>query len=145
MKAQNAENHKRYYIPHHLVFYPIVLLLVAMAVYFGRTREGEGPIWLFLGTLAVMLGWLSFMVRQHYAITLQNRIILSELRYRYFVLTRQRFERFEALLSKEQLFALRFAPDEEFPALVEKAVKGKLTGTGIKKTIVNWKADRNRV
>ena len=32
------------------------------------------------------------MLRQHYALTLQNRIIRLELRYRYFTLTGKRFE-----------------------------------------------------
>jgi hypothetical protein len=40
---------------------------------------------------------------------------------------------------------LRFAPDAEFPALVEKAAAGDLSGKEIKQSIQNWKADFYRV
>jgi len=53
------------------------------------------------------------------------------------------------LLPKElrisQIIALRFAPDEELVALVEKAVAEKLKSKEIKKTIKNWRADYHRV
>jgi hypothetical protein len=49
------------------------------------------------------------MLRQHYALTLQNRIVTPELRYRYLASNRERFEKFENQLNDDQLFALRFA------------------------------------
>ena len=47
------------------------------------------------------------MLRQHYALTLQNRIVIGEMRYRYFVVTGRRLEPLEEKLSEGQLFALR--------------------------------------
>jgi hypothetical protein len=44
-----------------------------------------------------------------------------------------------------QVVALRFAPDAEFPALVEKAATNNLSGKEIKQSIQNWKADFYRV
>ena len=85
------------------------------------------------------------MLRQHYALILQNRIVRLELRYRYFTLTGKRLEEFEYKLTDDQIFALRFAPDNELIPLVENAVKNNLTGDTIKKAIVNWRADYNRV
>ncbi len=85
------------------------------------------------------------MLRQHYALTLQNRIVRLELRYRYFTLTGKRLEEFEYKLTDDQIFALRFAPDNELLPLIEDALKNNLRGDSIKKAIVHWKADYNRV
>ncbi len=85
------------------------------------------------------------MLRQHYALTLQDRIVRLELRYRYFTLTNERLELLEKNLSESQLFALRFAPDEELPNLVDKAIAENLSATVIKKSIKNWLADNQRV
>jgi hypothetical protein len=85
------------------------------------------------------------MIRQHYALTLQNRIVRLELRYRYISLTGKRFEVIEIQLKDEQLFALRFAPDEEFLQLIEKTQSKNLTRLQIKKAIINWKGDYERV
>ena len=85
------------------------------------------------------------MLRQHYALTLQNRIVRLELRYRYFTLTGKRLEEFEYKLTDDQIFALRFAPDNELLPLLEDALKNSLTGDAIKKAIVHWKGDYNRV
>jgi hypothetical protein len=40
---------------------------------------------------------------------------------------------------------LRFAPDEELQNLVERALNENLTEKILKKAIVNWKADHERV
>lgn len=93
----------------------------------------------------VCLTWVAFMLRQHYALTLQNRIVLLELRYRYLAVTGKRFEPAEAKLSDGQLFALRFAPDEELEQLVQWALNENLKGDEIKKSVKNWKADNRRV
>lgn len=85
------------------------------------------------------------MLRQHYALILQNRIVRLELRYRYFTLTGKRLEEFEYKLTDDQIFALRFAPDNELIQLIEDAVKNNLTGNAIKKAILHWRGDYNRV
>ncbi len=85
------------------------------------------------------------MLRQHYALTLQNKIVRTELRYRYFVITGTRLEVFEKDLSEGQLFALRFASDEELPSMVQRAIAENLSPNAIKKAIVNWYPDHHRV
>ncbi len=85
------------------------------------------------------------MLRQHYALGNQNRIIRLEMRLRYYILTQKRFEEIEKQLSKGQVLALRFAPDEELPSLVEKAIRENLTPDQIKKSIRNWLPDHHRV
>jgi hypothetical protein len=144
MKRQSFKNHIRYYTPHHFIYYPVVMTLLVFSVYFIFTSEDK-LIWSFISAVFIVLFCLAFMLRQHYAITLQNRIVRLELRYRYFSLTGKRLENFEQRLKDDQLFALRFAPDDELVALVEKMLFENLSGTEIKKAIKNWKGDYNRV
>ena len=144
MKTQSYKNHIRFYPPHHFVYYPIVLTFLAFSIYFIFTTN-EPLIWTFISVVFVVLFCLAFMLRQHYALTLQNRIVRLELRYRYLAATGERVEKFENQLNDDQLFALRFAPDEELQNLVERALHENLTGKDIKKAIVNWKADHERV
>ena len=145
MTSQNYKNHLRFYPPHHFVFYPVVLVLLVSAIYYSVTDLSNQKLWIFISVLIFIMGWLSFMLRQHYALVLQNRIVRTELRYRYFVITGTRFEAMENLLNDSQLFALRFASDSELPILVQKAVLEKMTGDAIKKNIVNWLPDHHRV
>lgn len=145
MTVQNYKNHVRFYPPHHFVFYPIILLLLGSAIYYAVNDSPNQRLWIFISILIFVVGWLAFMLRQHYALVLQNRIVRLELRYRYFVITGTRFEPMENLLNDSQVFALRFAPDAELPLLVQKAVAEKLSGDAIKKSIVNWFPDHNRV
>jgi hypothetical protein len=144
MKKQSFKNHIRYYTPHHFIYYPVVMTLLVFSVYFIFTSEDK-LIWIFISAVFIVLFFLAFMLRQHYALTLQNRIVRLELRYRYFSLTGKRLENFEQRLKDDQLFALRFAPDDELIELIEKTLFANLSGTEIKKAIKNWKGDYNRV
>ena len=144
METQSYKNHIRYYPPHHFVYYPVIMTFLAFSVYFSFTTE-DSLIWAFISGIFVVLFCLAFMLRQHYALTLQNRIVRLELQYRYFSLTGKRLEDFEQQLNDNQLFALRFAPDNEFPALTLRAMNENLSGTAIKKAIQHWKGDYERV
>ena len=144
MKKQSFKNHIRYYTPHHFIYYPIIMILLAFSVYFVLTSEDQ-LIWTFISAIFIVLFFLAFMMRQHYALTLQNRIVRLELRYRYFSLTGKRLENFENRLNDDQLFALRFAPDEELKELIERTLFQNLSGTEIKKAIQHWKGDYYRV
>ncbi|HLF51818.1 DUF6526 family protein [Flavobacterium sp.] len=144
MQTQSYKNHIRYYPPHHFVYYPILIALLSFSIYFSFTTKDQ-LIWTFISGIFVVLFCLAFMLRQHYALTLQNRIVRLELRYRYFTLTGKRFEEFEYKLKEEQLFALRFSPDEELVGLTERILKENLSAVAIKKAIINWKGDYERV
>ncbi|MEE6186928.1 hypothetical protein PIECOFPK_01474 [Mycovorax composti] len=146
MSEQNYNNHVRYYIPHHFVFYPISCLLLFFGVYKALKSEGElAAVWWMLTIILALIIGLSFMLRQHYALTLQNRMVVLETHLRYFKLTGKDFEPVERRLSFQQIAALRFASDEEFLFLLQKAVDENTDPATIKRSIKTWRADYRRV
>jgi hypothetical protein len=145
MSRQSFANHVRYYTEHHFVFYPLLLAALTASVYAFNRHPDQKHIWLAITVLLIFIGWSSFMVRQHYALGNQNRIVRMELRFRYYLITGKRLEPLEASLSFPQLAALRFASDEELPALVDRTIKEGLSPGLIKKSIVHWLPDTMRV
>lgn len=98
-----------------------------------------------MAAVIFLITWLAVMVRMHYALGNQNRIVRLEMRLRYYILTGKRFEQIEERLDFKQIAALRFAPDEELPALLDKAIKEHLSPDEIKRNIINWLPDKMRV
>ena len=141
---QSYKNHIRFYPPHHFIYYPIIMAFLSFSVYFAFTTK-DVILWSFISAIFVVLFLLAFMLRQHYALTLQNRIVRLELRYRYLAITGERFEEFEERLNDAQIFALRFAPDIELQELIKQTLTKNLSGDQIKKSIQNWKGDYERV
>ncbi|MBZ5857654.1 DUF6526 family protein [Flavihumibacter profundi] len=145
MQDQNFQNHAKYYGAHHFVFYPIILaggIFSGMGIskYPEHSRE-----WIAIAILFFLVGWLSFMLRQHYSLGNQDRIIRSEMRLRYFMLTGQSLQPLETQLTFKQLAALRFASDEELQELIQQAIQENLSPVAIKKMIRNWVPDHMRV
>jgi Family of unknown function (DUF6526) len=146
MSEQNYKQHTRYYTTHHFLFYPAVLAASSVCGYFAAFAENRYRLlWIALTGILLVIAWLSYMLRQHYALTNQNRTVRLEMRFRYYVLTQQRFEPIEAQLSFGQVAALRFASDEELPALAQRAWKEQLSPDDIKKAIRVWLPDHMRV
>jgi hypothetical protein len=144
MKVQNYSNYIRYYTPHHFIFYPVVLACTGISAWLIFHEAGQGLIWLAITCLFLLLAALSFMMRQHYALNNQNRIVRLEMYYRYFASTGKRLDTLTEPLSFGQLAALRFASDEEFVILAERAIQEGLSAEQIKKSIKNWKPDHMR-
>lgn len=144
MKQQSADHYLRFYPLHHFIFYPVMMLL-AIACFREAYTSGNILPWALGGCGFLSLVWVSYMLRQHYALLLQDRVIRLEMRYRYFSLTGKRLEALEPGLTDAQLFALRFAGDEELEGLVEKAVKENHPAGKIRRSVKKWKADIHRV
>ncbi|MDI3321337.1 DUF6526 family protein [Pinibacter soli] len=145
MPSQNYSNHSKYYPAHHFVFYPIILLATIFSVRCGFKHPEQHYLWMTIAVAFLVIGWLSFMLRQHYALNNQNRIVRLEMRLRYFILTNKKMDELESKLSFGQIAALRFASDEELLSLIDKTLKEKLSPNAIKKSIKNWVADDMRV
>lgn len=145
MKKQNYSNHKRYYIPHHFIFLPLVIILTAIGVgniYMDKVHRLE---WIMFSVLSFCFVYLTLMIRQHYALGNQDRIVRLEFRLRHFELLGESSKKAEEKLSFNQIAALRFAEDNEFKILLDRAINENLSGDDIKKSIKNWKADYMRL
>ena len=142
MAKQDYPHHVRYYIPHHFVFYPIITILFIICI--KQYLKVSDSLWLMMAALVFMLGALSFMLRQHYALNNQNRIVRLEMRLRYYQLAQQMFDPIEKQLSFGQIAALRFAANHELLALIDKTLQEQLSPDAIKQHVADWQADDMR-
>ena len=145
MKTQNYSNHKRYYIPHHFIFLPILAGLQILGVWKYFNDKENTLIWLLFSVIIFLIIYLTVMVRQHYALENQNRIIRLEFQQRYFEIFGERSDKVIEQLKFSQIAALRFAYDEEFKTLLAQALNKNISGDEIKKSIKNWRPDYHRV
>ena len=83
----------------------------------------------------------AFYARQ-FALKAQDRAIRAEENFRHFILTGKPLD---SRLRVGQIVGLRFASDEEFPALAAKAAAEGIKGEEIKKLIKTWRGDHHRV
>jgi hypothetical protein len=144
MPDQNYNNHRRFVPIWHIVLPLIVLTIIGMniinLVHSGMTKEALHQwIPLLLIPLFMVIHW-GFTRR--FALIAQDRAIRAEEALRHFILTGKPID---PKLTLGQIIALRFASDEELPALAKRAVEEKLTSKQIKQAVKNWKADHNRV
>ncbi len=145
MSSQNYKNHARYYAPHHFVFLPLTGFMLVWGLVNAYRHEEKRVEWLLFSLLSFCILYLAVMLRQHYALGNQNRIVRLEFRLRYFELYGSSSSTVESQLSFSQIAALRFAGDKEFKALLEQALQHNLSADEIKKRITNWQADYMRV
>lgn len=145
MQTQNFKNHARYFPLHHFIITPLTLLFLGWTVNRSNfeTTESTSESFYFL-TLAIIIFLLPQLGRL-YALKNQNRIILIEMRLRYFHMTGKSFYEKEKNLDTNQIIALRFAGEEELLALMDQAISQKLSNKEIKMSIKNWKGDYSRV
>jgi hypothetical protein len=145
-EKQSYKNHRQWYAPHHFIFYPLIAIaLVLLIMHAIHPPEDKSAVWMAMAIMLIFIAWVSYMLRQHYALGNQDRIIRLEMRLRFYILTHKRLEPIEAQLSLGQLLALRFASDEELPALIDRAVAEKLSGDEIKRAIKDWQGDYMRL
>ncbi|WP_312901311.1 DUF6526 family protein [Chryseobacterium taichungense] len=145
MESQNYKNHRKFYAPHHFVFLPLLIILEGIGIYKVFKDEQNQLSWILFSVIIFLIFYLTIMVRQHYALGLQNRIVRLEFRQRYFEIFGLRSDDVEEKLAFSHIAALRFAYDDEFKVFLEKALKEKMTGDQIKRSITKWRADHHRV
>ncbi|MBY0481674.1 MAG: hypothetical protein K2Q21_09980 [Chitinophagaceae bacterium] len=142
MKEQNLKNHTRFVILYHFVGYTILLavLIGSIVNVVNSSKENLYSATLILATNLV-LGIALFFAR-FFALAANDRAIRSEENFRHFILTGSPMP---SGLKLSQIVALRFAPDAEFPALTVRAKAEALSSSAIKKLIIDWKGDYERV
>jgi len=149
MADQPTKNKPMYYPWHHFVLLPAALVLAGYGIrryvdVAGHDDE-TSRLWFTVMALGVVLLGTLVMLRQHYALTLQDRLLRLEVRQRYFELTGQRFQPLEAQLTIKQILSLRFAGDAELPALVQATLKEQLGPKDIQARIQDFQFDHMRV
>ncbi|MFZ1945741.1 MAG: DUF6526 family protein [Acidobacteriaceae bacterium] len=141
-KPQTYANHARFDPLFHFFLAPIALLLViASIVHLVRHPHLWGLVHV---VLAFALLILLFKVRT-YSLRVQDRVIRLEERLRLAALLPEPLRSRINELDVRQLVALRFASDDEIPALVERTLNEKLAPKQIKQAIQNWRPDNFRV
>jgi hypothetical protein len=140
---QSYENHTRWHPPFHFFLAPLLLFnLIFAAVQLYRFRDLDHAWWLVLAVGLIVLG----TVARTYALKVQDRLIRLEERVRYQQLLPQTLAASAGGLELGQILALRFAPDEELPGLIQQALDRKLTKADeIKRAVKNWRPDTLRV
>ena len=145
MKAQNYKNHVRYYPLHHFIFLPLMTAMVIAGIVMAVTGSSNQLVWILFAILAACILFLAVMLRQHYALGNQDRIVRVEFRLRYLEMFGKRSAAIEQRLSFAQIAALRFAADEEFEPLLIRAINEEMSADEIKKAIRHWNADCMRL
>ena len=140
---QNYQNHARLVKGYHGVLFILLLAgLIGSIVNLTYSFDTEN---LYSASLVVLLFIIGFIITAFvrlFPLKAQDRAIRAEENLRHFVITGKILP---ANLSVPQIIALRFAPDEEFISLTEKASLENLSPKQIKSNIKNWKADHYRV
>ncbi|MGB3145278.1 MAG: DUF6526 family protein [Maribacter sp.] len=142
MKDQNFKNHSKLVIGFHGVLFVALVVLLAVSVYhlFRTTSEN-----LYLASLMVLIAIILIVMAWYvrtFPLKAQDRAIRAEENMRHYVMTGKLLP---SDLGMSQIIALRFASDDEFLPLMEKALKEKLSGKEIKSSIKSWKGDYYRV
>jgi len=142
MKSQNFSNHARF-VPLYHYFTAIGSMLLVIGAVVNLVKSSEGNLYdaslLAFGSLLLML--TTFYARS-FALKAQDRAIVVEEKLRHYILSGTVLN---DQLTSRQIIGLRFASDEEFVELAQKAVMENLSEKEIKKSIKNWKADNYRV
>lgn len=142
MREQNYKNHRQIVYGYYLFTgVPIIaLLILAIKKLVSDSRQN-----LELNIILVLAGWilLAMLFRSRsFALKAQDRAIRAEESLRYFILTGKRLD---PRITIHQVTALRFASDEEFPSLAQKALNENLSNKEIKMQIKHWRSDWKRV
>ena len=145
MENQNYKNHRKFYTPHHFIYLPALLILQVWGIWNIFKDDSNQLSWILFSIVIFLILYLAMMVRQHYALGNQNRMVRLEFKQRYFELFGKRSDEVENKLKFGQIAALRFAYDDEFKILLDKALTQNLSDDEIKKSITNWRPDLHRI
>ena len=144
-----TKNTPMFYPWHHFVLLPLALIMAGYTILRYTKVTGDDDqiarLWFSVAVLAVVSLGTLVLLRQHYALKLQDRIIRLEVRQRYFEVSGQRFAALEQQLSLSQIISLRLAGDAELPALAQAAAAEKLTPKDIQARITDFQFDALRV
>ena len=139
---QNYNNHRQIVATFHgLTWIPAIALLIGAIMNVIRSSKEN----LYSASLILLIAMIIISILLHsrrFALKAQDRAIRAEENLRHFILTGRPLD---ARLSLGQVIALRFASDEELPALAQRPAEEGLSNKEIKKEVRSWRADYHRV
>ena len=137
--AQNFKNHARFFPLFHFVVVPLLLFNLIWSIFrVVRSYSAESVVSLVLAFTLVLLALAARLM----ALTVQDRLIRLEMRLRFARLLPPDLQARANDLTVGQFVSLRFAGDEELPALTRKVIADNLTDRkAIKQLVKNWQAD----
>lgn len=140
MNAQNFKNHGRFVPLYHFFALPMLIINFGWSIY--RWIAAGFSIGRFEMVLTAAALFFGVLCGRLFALRVQDRLIRLEERLRYERLLSEELRWRADELTVDQFVSLRFASDEELPALMRKALDEKLTGRkDIKRLIKNWRPD----
>jgi len=142
MKEQNFKNHSRLVKGYHgLGFFLLVAILIGSLINVCHSAPENLYSATLILAMCILVAVVMYFTRS-FALKANDRAIRAQENFRHYVLTGKTLP---TGLRSGQIVALRFASDDEFPALAAKAAAENLGGTAIKESITNWKPDYERV
>lgn len=142
MNEQNFKNHVRYIFLWHIVTgLSIIAVIIGSIINLVNSSKENSYSASLLVVISFILASIFWYARA-FALRAQDRAIRAEENFRHFILTGKPHDK---RLRLRQVIALRFAGDEEMPALAQRAADEKLSSKQIKENIKNWRPDHHRV
>jgi hypothetical protein len=142
---QTYKNHARFNKPFHFVLIPLLLLnFIFSFVLFARHYHEHphiAPWWIVMSFVFILMANCT----RSGALKAQDRVIRLEERLRLVLLLPPAEHAAIPSFTTGQLIALRFASDDELPALAHRTLADNLTPKQIKQAIVTWRPDHHRV
>jgi hypothetical protein len=137
--AQTLKNHTRFVPPFHFFVLPVLLINFVNTIRHAYLAPSISTAWAVVVAAALLT--LGFFARTM-ALTVQDRVIRLEMRHRLMDVLPSDLKSRVNELTHRQLIALRFAGDDEMPALVREILAGTLaTQKAIKERVKNWQPD----
>lgn len=143
MEAQNFKNHARFVPIYHFILPIAILALIIGSVInlFDACHKTDGLYSASLICLISLVLLFIWFFSRSFALKAQDRAIRAEENLRHFIATGKPLD---SRLRMGQIIALRFAGDDEFVALSQKAAAENMGIKDIKMAIRNWKEDNDR-
>lgn len=140
MAEQSLKNHGRYVPLYHFFTLPVLIGNFGTQVYFW-VKAGFALSHFFPILVAAAL-FLGIFYARVFALAVQDRLIRLEERLRYERVLPEELRWRADELTTNQFVSLRFAGDDELPALMKKVLDEKVTSRkAIKQLIKSWRAD----
>ncbi len=144
MEEQSYAKHAKFVPLFHYVLLPIALAtLIGSVVNLIHSLDDHSRLYnaSLITAISFAMFFLAFFCRT-FALQAQDRAIRAEENLRHYVLAGKLLDK---RLSVKQIVGLRFASDDEFVGLAQRAADESLSPDAIKRAVKAWKADHDRL